>query len=411
LAVISPGLRVAWIVALLHVLAFADRLLLAPLAPLMAKTLRLDDASLGLAIGPAMIVPYVGVAFLLGGKIAPELAAGWVRWALAGCAAAVLLGALAPNAPALILSRGLLGIAEASFDISALVLLGSAAAGDRARGLALFTGSALIGKTLALSGSGLLLFALQALRPELGVLGPSWRLVMATFAVLGAAAALMPLSASDLDNTLPAGTPASDGGRRGASRLNYLSLMVPAAAGAFASQGFAAFAPLAMVRRFALTPAYAGALLGLVLLVAGLVGSQVGGEIALRTRRPGGVVLAAPLACALLAALGVWSAGGAAIAFGAIGLMMLSLSILAPLGLEQLQRVTSHQNRGRVMGGYVSFVALLGFGGAPPAIGALSQRLHGPGATMSAICIVVTLATALGGVCAIVLPRPKPSPA
>ena len=401
-----------WLLAGLHGLAFADRFLIAPLAAPLEHGLHLSDVGLGLALGPAVILSYVVFVFVLGRRLTMQTARRVLPWSLLTCALAVSLGAFASGPSMLLLSRGLLGVGEAGFDAAALLLLASEPVERRGRALGLFTAGSIVGKALAFSGAGLLLNLIGGALGERLAAPLAWRLVMLIFGVATGAAGLVPTPGAEASTGEEAPLRRTLTKRPADARVTYryLGLMIPMGAGVFISQAFTSFAPLALARRYHVSQAHVGELLGGILLIAGLAGSQLGGEIATRTRRPDGAVLAGPLCVVVLAAAALWMSGGVAQAGVFVAIIVLALSVLAPLGLDHLQRATPAPEQGRVVSSYLSAATLIAFGLGPPSVGLLSTRLTGPGGTVTAICGIVVLAGVIGAGGALGLRR-RSSPA
>jgi predicted MFS family arabinose efflux permease len=389
-------LPVEAVLGLLHGVAFAQRFVIAPLAPSLERTFQVTDAGFGVAAGPVLILPYALTLFAAGRWLKPTMARRTVAWSLMICAVGDVAGACAGPFAGFLASRGLLGAGEAVFDAAAFVLLADLH-GKSGRAFALFAAGSIVGKALALSGSGwlLALFTSMLGAGRGGVLG--WRLVLFAFALMSGAASLARLPPTaprpDFDESeRPAGPE-----QHKLPLRRHLEVMLPAGAGVFASQALATFVTVGLARRFAVPPSEVGEWLGGLLLAAGLIGSSVGGELATRARRLNGVSLTAPLVAVVGCTVWLWRSPDARQALLGMFSALLCLCMLAPLGLEALRRSAGPAG-GRLLSAYVSVATVLAFSVGPPLIGFMAGELRpaGSGATLTAMCGVITFVCLLG---------------
>lgn len=268
----GEGRRILLVLAAAHFLATADRSMAAVFGPLLSREVGLDDAALGVLLGPAFALIYAPGA-LIGGR--------WpARSMLIGCVAIWTLGhlifALGSSFGTLALGRLVLGLGQAAFAPTALaVIAASFASEQQGRATSVFTSGSATGR----SGALLLGGALLALAAGWGLAALSpWRVAVLAFAVpnlvvLGLLAAWIPQGVASVQ----------DGGlRQGLRRLvDRSSGLAPLAlAGGFSVlmvQAGAAWAPSLLTRATSLDAASGALTAGWIVLVAAPVGHLAAG--------------------------------------------------------------------------------------------------------------------------------------
>lgn len=406
---IWPGI---WLLAATHLAAFADRFLIALVAPAMKADLRLSDLEVGLLQGTAFVAVFVVASALCGGLVdrahRPRLVcASILVWSLACliCGLATSLGEMA-------VGRMVLGLGQACLTPAALSLIAARQTrGQLGRGVSLYTAGATLGRSSALLLGGGLLAILPATLHDIPLLGdlPAWRVVFLLSClpnlVLGALFLCMP----DPEHTAgrargrPPGrvTPwlARHAGR-------YAAHSVAAAATVLIVQSINAWTVVLYVRRFGLTLAEAGSVLGLVVVLGAPAGHLTGGWIIDRLARHHARSAAALVLAGCLAVTPVFAAvfslsDHLGLSLGGLAVLVFVLGLAAPAGLVGLQAMTPRPLRGRMTAVFVALVTATGFGLGPPLIGLLSDRVFGESGLGQACITVVTGAAILGLVGAI----------
>jgi len=260
----------------LNVLNYADRYVGAAMLPLILSSLALSDAQGGL-LQSAFILSYSLVSPLAG-----WLGDRWNRFKLAAAgvfvwSAATIASGLAPTYAALLLARTVIGVGEASYAVVTPSLLSDLYPPDRrARVFAIFYAAIPVGTAVGYTLGG-------TVGETFG-----WRTAFFAAGVPGALLALVLLGlteprrgATDPPGTRPA-VPAALGPSLRAlwARRSYLYNTGAQILYTFAMGGMATWMPTYYVRERGLTLTEASTIFGILLLVAGFLGTVVGGQLA-----------------------------------------------------------------------------------------------------------------------------------
>ena len=260
----------------LNVLNYADRYVGAAMLPLILSSLALTDAQGGL-LQSAFILSYSLVSPLAG-----WLGDRWNRFRLAAAgvfvwSAATIASGLAPTYAALLLARTVIGVGEASYAVVTPSLLSDLYPPDRrARVFAIFYAAIPVGTAVG--------YALG------GTVGETfgWRTAFFVAGVPGAVLALFLLGLTEPKRgaTDPPGSVSTVPVALGPSlralwaRRSYLYNTGAQVLYTFAMGGMATWMPTYYVRERGLTLTEASTTFGVLLLVAGFLGTVVGGQLA-----------------------------------------------------------------------------------------------------------------------------------
>jgi len=260
----------------LNVLNYADRYVGAAMLPLILSSLALTDAQGGL-LQSAFILSYSLVSPLAG-----WLGDRWNRFRLAAAgvfvwSAATIASGLAPTYAALLLARTVIGVGEASYAVVTPSLLSDLYPPDRrARVFAIFYAAIPVGTAVG--------YALG------GTVGETfgWRTAFFVAGVPGAVLALFLLGLTEPKRgaTDPPGSVSTVPVALGPSlralwaRRSYLYNTGAQVLYTFAMGGMATWMPTYYVRERGLTLTEASTTFGILLLVAGFLGTVVGGQLA-----------------------------------------------------------------------------------------------------------------------------------
>jgi MFS family permease len=168
---------------------------------------------------------------------------------------------------------------------------------------------------------------------------------------------------------------------------------------------FAAWLPTFFIRNFGWTSSQIGATYGLILILAGTAGIGAGGWLADRlvgAGRKDGVLYTASWAVALIApaAATVGMASSAPLSLVALSFATFLAAALAALVPVAYFQITPNEFRGQVLSLHVLLATLLGLGGGPVIIAALSERVfRNELAIGRALAIVTVCAAMLSLVC------------
>lgn len=305
-----PPATAWWGVALFTlgaILSYTDRQILSILVDPIRASLRLTDTQLSLLQGAAFAVIYSIIGLPLGriADLVPRRAL--LIFAIALWSAGTAACGLAHSFGALLGARLLVGVGEAALAPAAISLLGEYFPPER-RGTAMgvFLGGIVVGAGAAIViGGGLLQLAQESsLRtvPLLGALAP-WRIVLL---VAGAAGVVMCVALLTLHE--PAGRDFSPGRLRarifGLGEItrtfrSHAGVLLPLygalAFWSIVDNAVLSWTPALLMRRFAWSPGEVGARLGLIAIVAGLVGTPAGGLISDRVTARWGIRARFPL--------------------------------------------------------------------------------------------------------------------
>ncbi len=273
----------------LNVLNYMDRYVGAAMLPLILSSLALTDAQGGL-LQSAFILSYALVSPLagwLGDRFArlKLAAAGVLVWSVA-----TIASGLAPTYAALLIARTVIGVGEASYAVVTPSLLSDLYAPDRrARVFSIFYAALPVGTALGYALGGTVG----------GAFG--WRAAFFVAGIPGAVLALVLLGlaepkrgATDPPGTAPATAAALGPSLRALwARRSYLYNTGAQVLYTFAMGGLATWMPTYYVRERGLALGEASTTFGILLLVAGFLGTVIGGELTHRlAERVGGAQFA-----------------------------------------------------------------------------------------------------------------------
>ncbi|WP_394664064.1 MFS transporter [uncultured Sphingomonas sp.] len=389
------GYRVAWLMALVHMLAVGDRFLLSILIEPIKADLGLGDAVIGALQGPAF-------AIVNGVAIIPMilLARRWplarlLAVALAGSSVATIACGLATSGGMLAGARMMLGLAQAAIGPAAMGLIVAAIApAHRGRGISLFTGGASLGRGLAMIGGG----ALLALFALLGGAVAPWRAVFVAGGAIGLPLALV-LSRMASPDARPqgGGQPMGEALRRMIADARVLLPHILAALCAvLVIQSLTSWSASLLIRLHGLTPPRAGLYVGLAMMLAGAFGHVLGGMLADRWGRGAPGLMLLGLAVATLALWPLTRASDLMLALAALVVAVVGLSITLANGLIGLQQRVPSDLRVEGTAIFLTLVTLLGTALGPWAVGAAAQAIAGPTGLADAIGRVLGMTGLVG---------------
>jgi MFS transporter, Spinster family, sphingosine-1-phosphate transporter len=357
----------------LNVLNYLDRYVGAGILPLIITGLALTDGQAG-ALQSMFIIVYTAASPVVGwmgdrGRRIPLAVTGVVIWSLA-----TFGSGLAPTFGVLLLARALVGVGEAGYAVVTPSLISDLYQAERrGRALAIFYAAMPVGSALGyIVGSQI---------------GPAFGWRAAFFAAGGPGlllALLLFLVREPARGALDALPSAASGMSLRASltalraRPSYLVNTAAQTIYTFTMGGLGAWMPTYFARERGLSLQLAGSLFGGCLLLAGFVGTLLGGYLGdrLARRYPGahftfsGLTLAASLPFVLLAVL----AGSPAIFWPAMFITLLLLFVnQGPLNAA-MANVLPADLRGRGFALYTVAIHLFGDGFSPYLIGKVSDH-------------------------------------
>jgi MFS family permease len=382
------GLAVLFVV---YTLNFLDRSLVYILFGPIGTELELNDLQLAL-LGSTSFVLFYTVLGLPFGRLADRvhrlrmIAAGLALWSVASS-----LTGLVSSFEGLLLCRIGVGVGEATLGPAAYSLLADwFPPRRRATAAALFAAGIPLGAGLAL-GLG-------------GYIGQhwGWRAAFPALGLPGLLVALVVLSLREpargaVDKQVRAPEGASLGALLRSSKTLRYHLLGYAAC-AVGANALSMWVPRYLAQHWGRSLAEVGLAVGLCAVIGGLCGTSLGGVLAdaLQRRHAGGRLVFGALTAAgsALCWLVLLGTEDYAVALGATGMgMALGLAWLGPASAD-IQDLVPAEQRGLAISTYYLVVNVVGYGLAPPALGALADALGGP-ETMGTALLLCPLASLL----------------
>ncbi|MFV3077598.1 MFS transporter [Niveispirillum fermenti] len=383
----------AWYVAVLlsvaHLISFVDRFVMSLVLVPIKTELLLSDTQLGLLHGTGFVILYTVAAIPLGWMADRAnrrniIVAGILVWSLATAACG-----LATSFNSLFLARVAVGFGEAALVPAAMSLI--AAYFTRAklsRAVSTFTMGASLGKSVALIVGGLILAWLTArggaMLPGLGHLSP-WQGLFMAAALPGLVVALLLLTVKEPPRPVTGADTAKPGLRDvfthiGRHRAAYLLHTAAAASAILLVQSYAAWSPTFYIRNFGMTPAEAGYLVGMVVLVAGPAGHLTGGFLTDRLQAKGvggapGLVIGTMLVLSIPLAVIFCTTDNKALSLASYALLNVTITAAAPPGLSGIQLLTPERLRGITSACFMAAITFTAIGLGPASIGIFTDQV------------------------------------
>ncbi len=389
-----------------YLLSFVDRFLMTLLVVPMEHDLGLSDVQLSLVQGAGFAVFYVLFAFPIARLVDRGNRRSIIAAGIAGWSVATALCGVASNFWMLLAARIGVGGGEATLVPGATSLLADLFP-PRRRGVALgfFAAGIYIGSAGALIIGGLLLRVFTARPPVLPLLGAvhPWQAVFLTLGLPGLllAAAMLagrePSRRRDLHMAAHASVADVVAFYRSepvATLCHHLGFTFIA----FASYAGIAWLPTIFIRVHGWSGAQIGTRLGAVVLVAGPVGSLLGGWLADRMQAQG--VSAGRFRVGMTAACALMVPGvlfplvpQAGLALALAGVFILCTSTVWGLSLGALQDIVPSQMLGQSAAIYSAVINLIGLGLGPLSVALLARAaFHGQAALADATAVMTPLA-------------------
>lgn len=412
---LAPAWSGVWLLAVAHLLAFADRFIAALVAPAIKADLHLSDFEVGLAQGTAFVGAYAAASLLAGPVVdrvhRPRLiAAGILVWSLASLACG-----LATDLGEFVLARLGLGLGQAALTPAALSLIAARQPRDQiGRGVSVYTAGAVLGRGTALVLGGGLLALLPAAMPLFGGSVAAWRVLflLSVLPNLVVMAGLLRMADPGRGGTrAPVRLRLGPWLARHAGR--YAAITVAGAAVTLVVQTTNAWAVTLLVRRFGLPLSSAGMLFGCIVALAAPLGQVAGGRLLDRAGSgalPGGRLLLGALLGTLPLATILCLTDNLALALSALAALVFGLGIGSVATLAGLQIMTPRPLRGRVTAPFMACVTLMGFGLGPPLVGLLADRVFGEAGLGPALLTTSLAAYGVGIIALLLRPRALTSP-
>ncbi len=385
----------------------AARYVLSPMQELVRADLGLDDNHVALLQGMSIALPTALLSIPLGRLVDRTNRARLLVVLALACALGSVLTALAPGFAAAFVARMLVGAAVVAAQPTALSLVADLTeASERGRMITLVSVGQALGVSLGYAMAGPLLKWLPSELAAAGVVSAmaAWRLVLlaAAAAVLAATVPLLFLREPERREV---GT-APGGNLRAAWRelSSYRKFLLPLAGGmvtvGMADAAAAIWAVPVLARGFHQKPEDFGAWLGLLTLVANILGAVLGGWMADWGQRRGGragALLGALMGAALSIPAAFYPVMPNVTMFAwAMGLFLTCGAWVSIAGISSVMVVLPNELRGTFMCLLVAAIGMTAYGIAPLLV-SFGAHLVDRNANIAVSLTVVGLATSVLG--------------
>ncbi|MBB3219952.1 spinster family MFS transporter [Pseudoduganella umbonata] len=381
----------AWVIGVLFLVTLfsqLDRQLPALLVRPIRDHFQISDTAFSLLQGYAFSICYTLTGLPLGRLVDRAVRRNLIFWGLLFWSLMTALSGLADSYTVLFLARMGVGVGEAVLAPAAYSIIADYVAPERrGRALAFYYTSLAVGSGASMLLGGWLLGAIPPQGMALPLLGtmPAWRICF-----LAAAAPGILLGALLFSIREPVRREQGVQAERcsvaafarflGQHRATFGRLLTYPALLAVIGYGMLSWAPALFDRRFHMPASRAGIVLGVIIAVAGLGGTLLGGYLSdrwLRLRVPAArfrVALAGTVVCAPTAVL--WPlAGDAGTAFALLGCAVFGLSISQSAAPACIQEVCPNNMRGQAVSVYLLVAGLLGIGLGPTLVALVSDHI------------------------------------
>lgn len=403
---------VAAVLCCAHTVAIIDRFVMVLVSELVRSDLHLSDTQLGLLQGTGFAMLYCGFAIPLGALADAVNRRNLIFFGLVVWSVSTAMAAAATSFETLFAARIFVGMGEACLIPAGMSLLATwFGPTDLGRGTAIMGLGANFGYGLAfLAGGGVLAALVHAgglQLPGLGTLVP-WKAAFVIAGVLSIPVLVL------LGFLKEAPRPEPAGGRLKASLAatgdglaylvrnlgRYAPFLLVGALTAVTGYAMTSWSSSLMVRTHGFTPAGAGALIGLVGIIAGPIGTVAGGFLLDRLRSRGVqgaplVIMAGGSVVALLTVAGVGYVSSLPLAVACLSLFMLESTFTLPSLYAGMQYLTIGTYRGVAAAFNMMVYTLAGLGLGPTAVGLISDHLQGDHGLAGALVLVELAMVAL----------------
>lgn len=267
----SPRAILALLTAL-NLLNYLDRYVLSAVLPKIQDDLHLSNF-VGGSLATVFLIGYFATSPVfgsLGDRARPGGRKGLIALGIAVWSLATVGSGLARAAGALVLSRAVVGVGEASYATIAPTLIDEfAPAGRKGRWLAIFYTATPVGSALGYVVGG----AIEAATHD-------WRMAFFVAGGPGLVLSLLCLAIAEPERQVTARQPDVLGSARELARIpSYRNVILGYCAYTFALGGFAYWAPKYLAAQYGMAVGKASMVFGLVTVVAGAIGTMGGGVL------------------------------------------------------------------------------------------------------------------------------------
>lgn len=401
----SARWRMLVILTIFAAVSSIDKNFLSLLVTSIKRDLGMSDVQMALAIGLAFAISNVAIT----------IPAGWLadrfnRRAIVGGAVGLwsimaMLCGTAGNFATMFAARFGVGLGEGLSPPSSYSLIRDGVPDEeRGRAYSFFAIGASVGGGLAfVIGGGLLGLIIESGVSELPLLGPAhpWQIALVLIGLGGIPLSLLVLTFPD------PGRGTMEGGRhlgfRDIARLMVshrgviVPLMIYAVASSMLTNGYAAWAPALIERKFHLAPAQIGPIIGTILIVGAPIGLMAAGYVMDRLMRNGAALVATATACVMMVAtVGAALAPSIGIFWIPQTLIVLSSVTFLAVTSTVVARTVPSEAVGKTVAVFLLAQGALGSGLGPLVIALLAEHVFA-GGDLALGSAVASAAVVLGG--------------
>ncbi|MBY8824403.1 MFS transporter [Sphingomonas colocasiae] len=399
-----------FVLFLAYTLSYIDRMIISLMVEPLRADLDLSDTQISLLQGLAFAIFYTSMAIPIAALADRRSRTAIVAVGIAFWSAMTAACGLAGNFWQLFLARMGVGVGEATLSPATYSLIADLFPEDkRGRAMAIFSSGVSVGGGLAFIIGGIIIGFATTSGGHETPFGPvrAWQLV---FLILGPPGLLLALLALTIPEprrriAATAATPMPLRPFLVREWRTLTLLFVGNGISGMITTALLSWAPTFLIRAYGETPAGAGRMLGIGLLVLGPIGAIAGGAISDRWTRSGAATASLSVVGAGIALMALFGAIAPFMpsAIGASAMFSLALLFGAaayPPGAVAVQKLAPAPLRARIAALYLFVVTLLSLALAPTAVALLTDRIFGDPALIGrSLTSFTAIAGPIGVIC------------
>ncbi|MGV3478415.1 MAG: MFS transporter [Sphingobium sp.] len=397
-----------FVLFLAYTLSYIDRMIISLMVEPLRADLNLSDTQISLLQGLAFAIFYTSMAIPIAALADRRSRTAIVSIGIAFWSAMTAACGLAGSFWQLFLARMGVGVGEATLSPATYSLIADLFPEDkRGRAMAIFSSGVSVGGGLAFIIGGIIIGFATASGGHETPLGPvrAWQLV---FLILGPPGLLMALLALTIPEPRRQATTTTPMPLRPFLVREWRTLallFVGNGISGMITTALLSWAPTFLIRAYGETPAGAGRMLGIGLLILGPIGAIAGGAISDRWTRSGSATASLRVVAIGIALMALFGAAAPLMpgALGASAMFAIALMFGAaayPPGAVAVQKLAPAPLRARIAALYLFVVTLLSLALAPTAVALLTDRIFGDPALIGrSLTSFTAIAGPIGVIC------------
>lgn len=399
-----------FVLFLAYTLSYIDRMIISLMVEPLRADLNLSDTQISLLQGLAFAIFYTSMAIPIAALADRRSRTAIVSIGIAFWSAMTAACGLAGSFWQLFLARMGVGVGEATLSPATYSLIADLFPEDkRGRAMAIFSSGVSVGGGLAFIIGGIIIGFATASGGHETPLGPvrAWQLV---FLILGPPGLLLALLALTIPEprrqaTTTTTTPMPLRPFLVREWRTLALLFVGNGISGMITTALLSWAPTFLIRAYGETPAGAGRMLGIGLLILGPIGAIAGGAISDRWTRSGSATASLRVVAIGIALMALFGAAAPLMpgALGASAMFAIALMFGAaayPPGAVAVQKLAPAPLRARIAALYLFVVTLLSLALAPTAVALLTDRIFGDPALIGrSLTSFTAIAGPIGVIC------------